>query len=115
MCSLSSRIYSSFYCLLSNLAFHKTLHIPPAGQEMDIRLALVLEVVLVAALALVQAGLLVKGLAVAAKVLALGSLSTYTYSHIGTFACSGPPVAPHTPADSSPLVVHNHNRHHHLA
>jgi len=82
---------------------------------MDIRLALVLEVVLVVALALVQAGLLVMGLAVAAKVLALGSLSTYTYSHIETFACSGPLVVPHTPADASPLVVHNHNRHHYLA
>jgi len=91
---------------------------------MDIRLVLVLAVlalvllevvVLVVVLALVQAGLLVKGLAVVAKVLALGSLSTYTYSHIETFACSGPPVLPRTPADSSPLVVHNHNHPHHLA
>lgn len=62
------------------------------------------------ALALVQAGL-----ALVAQVLALGNLSTYTCSHIATFACSGPPLPPHTPADSSPLLVHNHIYPHHLA
>merc|ERR1739838_371841 len=52
---------------------------------------------------------------VVAKVLALGSLSTYTFSHIETLACNGPLFVPHILADSSPLVVHNHNHHPALA